>query len=195
MCLDLKENAKLKIAEEDIICYKRLKISQMYNMSYEELDGKPFTGKCLDEDVNGVISIDDGNLYFCTNDSLFDGLACTNKYGYKYSWSDSCCIDRIIVNEHKLVKVKGYRTPYRYYPIIIGKIYTSLLLHNEYTCTITKGLHSFTNQLDAQNDGDGVVAKCIIPKGSAYYEGYFDNKKSYASNCIKYLEIVTDYEE
>ena len=47
------------------------------------------------------------------------------------------------------------------------------------------------NYDDAKNDGPGVIAKCIIPKGAEYYEGYFCGRKAYASNKLKYTEIVT----
>jgi hypothetical protein len=36
-----------------------------------------------------------------------------------------------------------------------------------------------------------IIAKCIIPKGSVYYRGKFDDYFSYASNQIKYVEIIT----
>ena len=32
-------------------------------------------------------------------------------------------------------------------------------------------------------------AECIIPKGSKYYEGTYDNRVSYASDTLKYIKI------
>ena len=36
---------------------------------------------------------------------------------------------------------------------------------------------------------DLVIFKCIIPKGSSYYEGRFDRYESYCSNSIKLIEV------
>lgn len=39
-----------------------------------------------------------------------------------------------------------------------------------------------------------VVTKCIIPKGSKYYIGEFNNTISYASDTLKYVQIDIYFE-
>lgn len=85
-------------------------------------------------------------------------------------------------------------TPYRFTSVSIGETYKSDLIkeHN----SVDFGLHSFKHLIDAVLDGESegshVVVKCIIPRGSWYYKGIFFSKTSYASNRIKYVEIVKE---
>lgn len=145
--------------------------------------------------MNGVIAIYGGQLYLCTNDDKFDGLSCPNRHGHKYSWLHDYSINNIKIDGHILLKVDGYVTPYRKFPVEIGKTYHSKLIKQKYkrsTELILNGLHSYGNYQNAANySSSDIIVKCIIPKGSVYYEGSFDDKKSYASNCIIYVEIVS----
>ena len=61
---------------------------------------------------------------------------------------------------------------------------------------VDKGFHSFKTVEEVKhivngyrNDLNLVIFKCIIPRGSSYYEGRFDIYKSYCSNSIKLIEI------
>lgn len=47
-------------------------------------NGLRFSAKIKGSDVEGKITVEDGDVYLCQNE--FDGLDCTNKSGYKYSW-------------------------------------------------------------------------------------------------------------
>ena len=66
---------------------------------------------------------------------------------------------------------------------------------------IEKGLHSLTTlEIAKEFIYDKTltrithIVKCIIPKGSKYYLGHFCvNNDSYASNRLKYVEIVETY--
>ena len=93
-------------------------------------------------------------------------------------------------------------TFYRCDAIEIGETYISdIWLHKSSPfvpinlASITKGLHSFVSiksLLNAVCFNEHIrIIKCIIPKGSEYYLGEFENKNdAYASNKLKYLEIV-----
>lgn len=64
---------------------------------------------------------------------------------------------------------------------------------------IKEGFHSFAYLEDAEfevewlrnthNYNNICIAKCIIPKGSKYYTGKFDEDYSYCSDSIKLIEI------
>ena len=54
MCLTLNEDNKSRIAEEDIIIYKRLKFREILTQKYH---GKEFAGKINNELCKGKISI------------------------------------------------------------------------------------------------------------------------------------------
>ena len=60
---------------------------------------------------------------------------------------------------------------------------------------VDEGFHSFKTLEEVKHKVNGyrnldlVIFKCIIPKGSSYYEGRFDRYESYCSNSIKLVEI------
>lgn len=195
MCLHVR-NKKLKTAEEDIIVYKRL----VEIITIEELKkchGKPFNGVIYGTKCEGKISIDDSRSYICTDLSDLDGLSCEEKFGYKYSWN----IGGHLGNGFSFLKFElnidfndvnvQIATPYQGSIINIGETYSSeLKLENDSNVNI--GLHSFAELESAKDDGcgDGIFAKCIIPKGAHYYEGIFCNRKSYASDRLTYVELI-----
>jgi hypothetical protein len=80
------------------------------------------------------------------------------------------------------------------FPVEIGKTYESDLEGHLYDeNTIGKGLHSFYNISDCEEDSlreeSDMIVECIIPKGASYHEGIFDIFPSYASNKLKYVKI------
>lgn len=105
-----------------------------------------------------------------------------------------------------------YNTPFQDARVEIGKTYRSQLRKVVNTThKIEEGIHSCVSYEDAQKTcrllgtlSYYAIAKCIIPKGSKFYVGYFgpsnvvhrDNEhnitilNSYASNKLKYVEIV-----
>lgn len=186
MCLYLKEDSKLQIATKDIVCYKRIKIVELKDLPHSQLQGKLFHGHINGIKTQGIISIHEGDIYFCTNQSELNGISCPNKYGYTYSWQKSLFgLKDIIIDDETIVL--EYITPYRKFPVQLGKTYYSELIKDDYVVEI--GLHSYASWADAWSDGPGEVVKCIIPKGSEYYEGDFSGFKSYASNCLQYLHL------
>ena len=77
----------------------------------------------------------------------------------------------------------------------LGKTYTSILARDRYN-DVEQGIHSLRDkqgvdiEMDYFGDDDYRVVRCIIPKGSKYYVGYFDVVKSIASDTIKYIEFI-----
>lgn len=95
------------------------------------------------------------------------------------------------------------KTPYRKKIIKIGKHYDSelkiqdsenCLLMYSFPKVVNEGLHSFQSKYKAHMNIAAstrhVLAECIIPKGSNYYEGMFGYDPCYASNCIYYKELL-----
>lgn len=60
---------------------------------------------------------------------------------------------------------------------------------------VDEGFHSFKtleevkHKINGYRNLDLVIFKCIIPRGSSYYEGRFDRYESYCSNSIKLIEV------
>ena len=196
MCLNLEKGklGRLK-AKEDIICYKYLSIMPKLKEEYiDKIHGVKFVGTIHDEkNVKGLICVSNTNrVFFCTNNRGLNGSEIDNKFGYKYSWLMDYSVKSIIINESEEIIDKVLCTPYQGFPIEIGETYESDLIKT-YGNQIHKGLHSFgiLNEAieDAELDCD-IIVKCIIPKGSIYYVGKSHDKVSYASNKLKYLEII-----
>ncbi len=110
-------------------------------------------------------------------------------FGYKYGWVLDRGVTSVIVNNDEKCKECDYITPYRETGVEIGETYKSSLVKNE-DGEVDYGLHSFENLEDAKRDGGDTYVKCIIPKGSQYYIGKFGCSISYASDTLKYLEII-----
>ena len=187
MCLDLKSNkTKSKIAKEDIICYKRLEYLSIIDESNIK-DGDEFTGVINTFECSGKISIESDEIYFCTNHPILNGSDSLNKHGYLYSWVFDTTVTSIIINNKEVIDLKIV-TPFRNFPIEIGKTYDSeLIKNNEY---VHEGLHSYKNLDHAKNYYVKFYAECIIPKGSKYYEGKFVDKDAYASDKLTYVKII-----
>jgi hypothetical protein len=199
MCLRLKnESVKPQIAENDIVVYKFLEVGKLK----PEFHGKEFTGVIKNFTVNGKISIDK-RIFFCTNENHLDGFNADDKFGYKYSWAidenvKSIKVDGVEIIKNKrildILKNSTILTPYQDTEIKIGETYKSKLIR--YGLLIEDGIHSIKNLEDANHFAisvkNRIVAKCIIPKGSEYYVGeYDDGYVSYASDTLKYVEILS----
>ena len=192
MCLRLKsEKTRVKIAKEDIVVYKAFKVyTKIINSERlpELKHGDSFTGIIRGVECEGKISID-RNIFFCTNNENLDGYSANDKLDYKYSWGFDSNVHKIIVNGKviNIGRVIVYRTFYQGFKVKMGETYTSEL--EKIDDTIEKGLHSFET-MEVAKSFSNIVAKCIIPKGSKYYEGLFGCDASYASDRITYVEIV-----
>lgn len=107
----------------------------------------------------------------------------------KLAKNDIICYKLLIKNAGK------YYTPYRDYRIIIGQTYMSKLelFQRDTYDKIEDGLHSYANLSDVSELYEAssyYIVKCCIPKGSCYYQGIFNSKDSYASDCLRYDEII-----
>lgn len=120
--------------------------------------------------------------------------------------ADICCY-KVLFNNKKAVifqtlfRQKGFLTPYQNTKVVIGRAYKSEFTFSMAGKGVEKALHSYGSIESAKVDvdffngfstykGKMCICRCIIPKGSRYYEGIYDGKASYASNKIKYLEII-----
>lgn len=204
MCLTLiPGRTSSKVAEKDIVCYKQLIYSNITDMDKIKT-GDTFVGVISRIKCEGVISISsDDRIYFCTNNPNLNGTRADDTCGYLYSWVMDFHVEEIIVGGEMLSKKRHLVTRYREMPVEIGKTYNAVLIKtkDEFgNISIEKGLHSYAYKRDAVHNiqyfrfnksiKNRVIAKCIIPKGSMYYEGKFAGVKSYASNTIKYVELV-----
>jgi hypothetical protein len=187
MCLE--RISEKKVADRDITVYKRLVMN--YGIS-PRLNNKPFSCKINNVLVEGKLSVERGQLYFCTNDDRFDGEIADDKKGFKYSW----VLDPRV--NLKTLKVEGKKTkthneellvtPYQKMPITLGKEYESEIsfINENERNAIIKALHSFKSKKSARNDGGGFVVECIIPKGTEYWEGWYLGVPSIASRKLVY---------
>ena len=183
MCL---ENVGERLtAKRDIVCYKRL-FHEITIAKNSEYHGKDAVVLFRNKKVDVVISIYEHGIYFCSD--YMDGTDCPEKFGKKYSWVIDESIKDVWIDGESFVDPKGYKTPYQKSAVEIGETYDSELIESGKEVEI--GLHSFKSKKAAKNDGDGVIVKCIIPKGAEYYIGYFDGETSYASTQLKYVEVV-----
>jgi len=110
---------------------------------------------------------------------------------------------------YKFVESKTYSpdihfTPFKYRPIEIGCSYESELkveIDLDANKSVEIGLHSFKTITDCiryalpyvDNNDNETIVKCIIPKGSQYYEGKFISARCYASTAITYVEVIERY--
>lgn len=62
-----------------------------------------------------------------------------------------------------------------------------------------RAVHTFATKIDAKAEADTLkvmtgdicrIYKCIIPKGTLYYNGFYEGKKSFASQKIVFKEAV-----
>lgn len=83
-------------------------------------------------------------------------------------------------------------TPVRGEPVAIGKTYKSKL--DRQKITVERGLHSYANMNNAiaYSYGNPVVM-CIIPIGSKYYKGTYNDMSSYASSELRYVKFVANH--
>lgn len=190
MCLYIKKHSCIQTAKKDKVVYKVLMKSN--ELIFPVKSEMKFKGIIKSIKCEGKIYIDEryNDIYFCTNETNLDGARGDTTLNYKYSWLFDEQVTSIIINKREYINNGIFITPYRRFPIIIGETYDSILEKNPKY--INKGIHSFKNIKDAKNDADlyNVIVKCIIPKDSKYYKGIFNNVVSYASNKLKYVEII-----
>jgi hypothetical protein len=187
MCLE--RISEKKVADRDITVYKRLVMKEAVD---PKLNDKPFSCKISDVLVEGKLSVEEGLLFFCTNDINFSGREANDKKGFMYSWELDSEVDL------KTLEVEGKKTniiieellatPYQGTLITLGKEYESeITFTTRNGCdVITKAIHSFKSKKSARDDGGGFVVECIIPKGTEYWEGWYLDVPSIASRKLVY---------
>ena len=186
MCLSNVK--KLNVATKDIKCYKRVFPKHVLIDGYVKYHGKAAKAIINCIEVDGVISINlSDRLFICSNNIHFEGKHCAEKFGYAFFWIFDENVSSIKCGEVELVDAV-YKTPYRALSVKIGNTYKSSLIKEHDKVHI--GLHSFLNKTHARADGWGTVVECIIPKGSQYYKGMFDEYPSYASTALTYVKTI-----
>ncbi len=187
MCL--KKIRKKKVADRDITVYKRLVMREAID---PRLNDKPFSCKISSVLVEGKLSVEEGRLFFCSNDIRFNGQEANDKKGFKYSWVLDLQVDletlKVEGKKRKIIIGELLATPYQGTLITLGKEYESEITFTTKNGSdvITKAIHSFRDQEDVWGDGIGFVVECIIPEGTEYYEGLFHDVPSIASRKIVY---------
>lgn len=202
MCLTISKESKVRIATEDIVCYKILIGVKSYLID-EKDDGAKFVGTIAGIECSGQIHISKCGvetphykIYFFTNDERLNGAGADEiqNQPYKYSWVLDMAVQEIIVNGKKLIfteETGNFLTYYREASVKIGNTYISDLIVDEDGVSIHKGLHSFVNMPDIKDFIKGTCVQCVIPKGSKYYIGRFDGEKlSYAADTLKYVKVI-----
>jgi hypothetical protein len=203
MCLT--NISEQKTATEDIVVYKHLKTTPGFDIS--DIDDKPF--KCMIDgiDVEGHIKLMSDNVYFLHNVEIRRGSDIgIHKGDYLYSWVLDSQVDlKTLEIDGELVEENtNYITPYQDTNVLLGKTYYSDLRVYSYKGVqngvtdvdhhaVDRGLHSFAEKQDAFDDiyPQGIVVKCIIPKGSKYFEGvYSEEYRSYASDTLQYTTEI-----
>lgn len=180
MCLNLEnEHVQSKVAERDIIVYKRLVEVISPKLGNH---GKNFTGIIMGKKVSGEIYEHDGKTTFRIDDKVLEG-AYFKRLFWEFDWY---CEQILVDGTTPLEIVTHYETPYRKFKVEIGKKYTAKLRKDR--SEIYEGIHSFATYKGARRDGHGVVVKCIIPKGAKYYTGLFCGEVSHASDRIRYIK-------
>lgn len=202
MCLNLiDDELSAIIATEDIVVYKAVLRMIMYSINYDnitdlqELHGLPFKAVISGKNYQGVVSIENNEVFLCNNS--IEGLRCVEKFGFRYSYVFSQSVTSIVVNDIELVKgTQSFITPFRHCEILIGETYRSKI--EKVGDNIERALHSF-KFLESAEDLTWIThktfVKCIIPKGSTYYKGTFQGSFSYASDSLIYVEIISDEDE
>jgi hypothetical protein len=192
MCL-ITCHSEPKIAREDITVYKAL------HKAYELIDkkrnyndvpckvviyGKEYTGiitSCKYTELligirHGDAPSNNNIIYFSDNN-------------YEYYRLHPEYINELTIDGKSIIKLV-YKTVYQRVIVEIGNTYKSEI--NYFMRKVEEGLHSYRDLAWAKMSErkDAVYVKCIIPKGSYYYEGSFCDYPSYASDTLKYVEIV-----
>lgn len=160
MCLIAEKTKEPKIAETDIDVFKVFGIKKGFMYSI-------YTGPYQDDFCFGNLN----GLYTCQG---FDGYTFDNQpdndYVFKYYFGIAPYANELVENKRKEIEEKTF---------------------------VFVGFHSFKNFQDALkevvdlkfddnfNEKEYDIIHCIIPKGTKYYEGMFDNKECYCSEQIK----------
>ena len=148
---------------------------------------------------SGIISEQDGDTYFCTNNRYVGRVKINEMFNYRAAYLPERglggALHSVMINRVPIETIKKLITPYQSVKIDIGNTYNSVL--KKVYVEINEGLHSFKHLSDAIENWEGVCVQCVIPKGSEYYDGIFIVRsdrmgyaESYASDKLTYIKIV-----
>lgn len=79
-----------------------------------------------------------------------------------------------------------YTSPFRGFQYVKGNHYYEDKPIRRHDSRIERGLHSFADKEEATRTliNNLIIVKMLIPKGTAYYEGWFRGLRSYASEHL-----------
>lgn len=121
-------------------------------------------------------------------------LSLYSKYDTAKIAEKNMVVYKHIIKTTNSLNEEVYESSYQHTPVKLNELYSSELI-KEYN-EVFKGLHSF-NELNSANHAameyKEVVVECIIPKGSRYFIGQFQNVVAYASDQLIYKKILADY--
>ena len=111
-----------------------------------------------------------------------------------YKFLKKTTVHRFSYNDMRGEIIETLVTPYRQTMVDIGSTYESEFTFN---CDgdVEMALHSLKSlksikKLLKKSAINWLVCRCVIPKGSKYYQGKFNTMVSYASDTLKYLELI-----
>jgi len=195
MCLSNVTTTEPLIAEEDITVYKYIEKTFVLVDNWKDLvsHGDECIAVINDDIVKGCISVSSfqcdisvlTQIHICTNNHNFDGNCAEDMLGYKYSWGLDSQVTSIIIKNKEFIE-QGYQTIFQKAKVVIGEEYTSELILQKSIVNI--GLHSYVKKPNLNLEY--ILVECIIPKGSKYFVGNFEGKKSIASDTLKYVKII-----
>lgn len=197
MCLELNFRSRAQTAKKDIICYKYVRKIKISSNDLANYNGAEFTGVINGITCSGVIVKDSGNTFFCTDEPGLEGLETSERLGYAYSWVHDDAVTKIVINGNDISCYEIIlKTPFQGTTIEIGNTYVSKLERNGNS--VNRGLHSFKLYEDCVKNkensfvsaGASIIVECVIPKGSKYYVGEFNDAVSYASDKLVYVKII-----
>ena len=123
-------------------------------------------------------------------------LSARNRYGKPQIATEDIYVYKAVIDNSQKQSThhkKGILTLYREKPIKIGSTYRSKFSF-DHEGDIEQGLHCFMYRHDAEAVCQCFTyrkaVKCVIPKGSSYYKGWFSGVSCYASNKLTYLEFI-----
>lgn len=196
MCLNIKHNSRRMTAKRDITVWKYVFVNFVFDLPHGF--SAPFRGVIKGIECSGTVVFCDGKMYFCTDCPDLNGKSIEDKKGHKYSWiyDENVSTRKTTIGGRPLIEfstVASYVTPYMAEKVNPGKTYDSDLVVEPNRLSIEVGLHAYARKKDVVSRLErlciGMLAKCVIPKGSKYYVGKFLYNKSYASDRLRYVSI------
>lgn len=178
MCLTVNY-FKSHVARKDIVCYKNVLLCPHVT---EEYLGKDVVISFFGRSDKVVAKVDNVSYNVARLHVIGEHTMYNNSYYIDRIWCDGVEIE------------KKFFTPFRYHQIEIGTTYESELDYRSARGSVEMGLHSYKSKGPAKsnvNKSNVFTVKCVIPKGSTYYTGHFGHHRSYASNKLTYVELLS----